>query len=171
MHYERVRRLGSIDLPPAPTDAERFWTRVVKSDGCWLWTGDRNDLGYGYFRVVGKRWRAHRYMLAVILGQPIDGLEVDHRCHNASCVRPEHLQAVTHQANGENRRGASRVSSTGVRGVFPMEKRKTGYFVSVKVHDVMHYGGVFQTVEEAEVAAIALRNQVMTNNLADRRPI
>ena len=31
------------------------------------------------------------------------------------------------------------------------------------------YGGTFATVPEAEVAAIALRNQLFTHNDADRR--
>ena len=29
------------------TFAARVWAKVVKSDGCWLWTGARNIHGYG----------------------------------------------------------------------------------------------------------------------------
>jgi hypothetical protein len=33
-----------------------------------------------------------------------------------------------------------------------------------------HIAGYFTTIAEAERAAIALRNEIHTNNLADRRP-
>ena len=46
----------------APTAEQRFWTKVDKTGGCWLWTGGVQH-GYGRFRVVscGRREYAHRY--------------------------------------------------------------------------------------------------------------
>jgi hypothetical protein len=39
----------------------RFWTKVKKTDTCWLWTGVPNDSGYGVLGVGGTRTRpAHR---------------------------------------------------------------------------------------------------------------
>ena len=39
----------------------RFWSKVEKGPGCWLWTGSRCGSGrnYGQF-VAGKSFRAHR---------------------------------------------------------------------------------------------------------------
>ena len=40
---------------------ERFWTRVQKTEGCWLWTGQIESNGYG--RIAGPGGRmlmAHR---------------------------------------------------------------------------------------------------------------
>lgn len=34
-------------LPRNLSLEERFWLKVQKSDGCWLWTGSRKDRGYG----------------------------------------------------------------------------------------------------------------------------
>ncbi len=42
------------------TLAERFWSRVNKTDGCWEWTAAKNRDGYGRFRVDGHRPSAHQ---------------------------------------------------------------------------------------------------------------
>lgn len=33
------------------TPESRFWQHVVKTDGCWLWTGSSRKNGYG--RIYG----------------------------------------------------------------------------------------------------------------------
>ncbi|MGL4442673.1 MAG: hypothetical protein ACRCU1_03540 [Alsobacter sp.] len=35
-----------------PDYVARFWSRVNKSDGFWLWTRGRTTAGYGLFTVV-----------------------------------------------------------------------------------------------------------------------
>lgn len=78
---------------------ERFWSRVDKSDGCWLWTGPKNGYGYGafYYRRLG--YGAHRIAYE-LMREPIpDGLVIDHLCRNRACVRPDHLEVVTHAVN------------------------------------------------------------------------
>jgi hypothetical protein len=80
-------------LPP------RFWQHVTRSEtGCWTWTGRLVD-GYGYVQVNGLRTRAHRHTYTAAAGPIPDGLVIDHTCRNRSCVRPDHLRAVTHRAN------------------------------------------------------------------------
>lgn len=39
---------------------ERFWAKVDKSDGCWVWTAGISSGGYGSFWLDGKNRRAHR---------------------------------------------------------------------------------------------------------------
>jgi hypothetical protein len=39
---------------------ERFWAKVEKTGGCWLWQGYRNKNGYGMFRMNGRAHLAHR---------------------------------------------------------------------------------------------------------------
>ena len=94
-------------------------------------------------------------------------MEIDHRCHNRGCVNPEHLQAVTHKQNQENRTGAQENNtSCGIRGVTWDPKNKM--WRARAGHNGKNYdGGRFRTLYEAEAAAIALRNSLHSNNLGD----
>jgi hypothetical protein len=79
-----------------------FWKRVDKGDGtgCWLWTGARTPGGYGHFKGwIDKSSSAHRFSYELLVGPIAPGLEIDHLCRNTSCVRPDHLEAVTHAVN------------------------------------------------------------------------
>lgn len=86
--------------PPKPqTTIERFWTKVQKQEGgtgCWIWTGSKMKDGYGHLGINGKMVLAHRFAYEQYYGLLSASLEVHHRCENPSCVRPDHLEAVTH---------------------------------------------------------------------------
>lgn len=85
-----------------------FWSRVEKTDGCWVWRGrivkHRYRGGYGIFDIAGKSKLAHRISYEWLVGPIAEGLELDHLCRNRSCVNPAHLEPVTHEEN--MRRGA-----------------------------------------------------------------
>ena|SRR3990167_9896046 len=86
--------------------ADRFAQHIDQTPTCWLWTGFRDKLGYGRFRVSPNRKRyAHRLAYELWVRPIPDGLEIDHLCRNPPCVRPDHLEAVTHREN--MRRGIS----------------------------------------------------------------
>jgi hypothetical protein len=75
---------------------ERFWSKVKKTESCWLWSGGCFDHGYGRFKVEGKEWYAHRYMLQEICGVQLPaGHHVHHTCRVPGCVNPDHLEVVT----------------------------------------------------------------------------
>jgi hypothetical protein len=77
----------------------RFWTRVERTEGCWLWRGALQSEGYGINRFGPKRLLAHRVTL-LLDGQPLDAaLEIDHLCRQRRCVRPLHLEQVDHATN------------------------------------------------------------------------
>lgn len=83
---------------------ERFWEKVAKTDGCWLWTGAQsrgNGGQYGTFRLPRSRKmaRAHRWSWEQARGPILAGLTLDHLCRNTLCVNPEHLEAVTQRTN------------------------------------------------------------------------
>ena len=80
-------------------DTARFWAKVEKGPGCWLWRGARATNGYGQVRVDYRLWLAHRYVL-LLEGRPApDGLMVCHSCDTPLCVRPEHLFLGTAKDN------------------------------------------------------------------------
>lgn len=90
---------------------ERFWIRVEKTDGCWLWTGATSKNGYGQIVVDGRQIGAHCYAYTLLVGPIPEGSEIDHVCHNADpacpggqcqhrrCIRPDHLEPVAHAVN------------------------------------------------------------------------
>jgi hypothetical protein len=83
---------------------DRFWRKVAKGDGCWMWLGGRFDRGYGRFNPEGKiSVRAHRYAWEVTNGPIPDGLIVCHRCDVPLCVNPAHLFLGTHKDNAQDR--------------------------------------------------------------------
>lgn len=74
----------------------RFWSQVKKqADGCWLWTGQIRQDGYGQIALYepGKRVRvgAHRFSYALHFGDVPPDLLVCHKCDVRRCVRPDHL--------------------------------------------------------------------------------
>jgi hypothetical protein len=69
----------------------RFWSKVERSNDCWLWRGTMSVYGYGFFKVRGKMWKSHRYAWVLTNGAISNGLFVCHRCDVRHCVRPDHL--------------------------------------------------------------------------------
>jgi hypothetical protein len=99
---------------PFPIE-DRFWPKVKKSAGCWLWTGSRNGDGYGTFGNGGKTLLAHRVAFALEHGREPVGC-VLHRCDNSSCVRPYHLYEGTQAANMADRDARGRSGAPKRRG-------------------------------------------------------
>jgi hypothetical protein len=147
---------------------ERFWSKVNKTDTCWLWTGELSSDGYGRVRIDGVKVAVHRWAFEDAGGVIPEGMQIDHVCRVRNCVNASHLRPVTNKQNGENTGAKVNNLSCGVRGV-TWNKRERCWKVRV-VHNRQRYnGGRFSNLADAERAAVELRNRLFTHNDTDRR--
>lgn len=89
-------------------DVDRFWSKVRKTDTCWLWAASRSGGSrgkrYGQFTFAGPGGQrittsAHRFAYELQNGQIPDGLEILHTCNQGLCVRGSHMEVGTHAQN------------------------------------------------------------------------
>jgi len=146
---------------------DRLFSRVDKSGECWLWTGAKNNHGYGSIFANGKQSLVHRVSYEMAKGPIPAGMVIDHTCHEPACLKPDHLRAATQKQNMENRAGAPSQSTTGIRGVTWNKATRT-WRARVHHYGVSYHVGLFETLAEAEAAAIAKRNELYTCNTVDR---
>lgn len=94
--------------PPVITDAvrDRFFSRVVKTDSCWLWTGAISSPdGYGRMAIhhQGRQQSVATHRLALWLAFPDLGTDfvAEHHCNEPLCVRvdPRHVHVSTQSGN------------------------------------------------------------------------
>lgn len=94
---------------------DRFWTRVEKTETCWLWHGADSGDGYGRMRGPdGVTVGVHRFAYELLVGPIPDGLELDHvwarGCTHRNCVNPDHLEPVTAAENTRRSNSATAVN-------------------------------------------------------------
>lgn len=79
----------------------RFQSKAAapNQNGCLIWTGGRNNNGYGLFWTGGRMILAHRFAWELANGPIPDGLEIDHLCRNRACQNVAHMEPVTHTEN------------------------------------------------------------------------
>lgn len=94
----RVAPVRAAKLPK-PSTVVRFLRKVrIRPDGCWIWAGGCNTVGYGYFRHPATKY-AHRASYLLLVGPIPEGCELDHLCGVKSCVNPDHLEPVSARVN------------------------------------------------------------------------
>ena len=84
--------------------AERFFSKIEQTSGCWNWLGALNRGGYGVIGLGGRREGtalAHRVAYGLYNGDPGERC-VMHSCDNRRCVRPSHLSLGTYADNNRD---------------------------------------------------------------------
>lgn len=91
---------------PAQEMARVFWSRVLKTESCWLWQGLKDIGGYGIVCEEGRNKRAHRKSWELCRGGIPPGKYVLHDCpggDNRLCVNPDHLWLGSKGDNNKDR--------------------------------------------------------------------
>lgn len=114
-------------------------TRVKKdgTSGCWIWTGCKNNKGYGQVKFNGKTHFTHRLSYYFYFGQLLEGQEICHKCDNPICCNPDHLFLGTTRDNMidcllKGRRSASKLNAEKVKMI--REMHLNGIDRSVLMH-------------------------------------
>ncbi len=97
-----------------PEIINRFWSRVQKTEGCWVWQGATIKKGYGSFNPGSSRkgsnpWISSRFAWFVTFGVIPIGLWVLHKCDNPPCCNPDHLFLGTVKDNAADARQKGRL--------------------------------------------------------------
>lgn len=127
---------------------------------CWEWLGTIEAVGYGVIYRDGKLRKAHRVVWEDLVGQIPEGLVLDHRCHNKSCVNPSHLRVVTQKQNIEHLRGANKNSRSGHRNVIQL--KNGSYSVQLRHNRKLITVGTFVELDDAVKAAAEARAKYFT---------
>ena len=116
---ESIRPLfESLDYLP-----ERLAQKVEVDGECWLWIAAKDPCGYGQFFWNGRPHKAHRVAYELTVGVIPAGLELDHLCRIRHCVRPSHLDPVSHRVNVK--RGIHGVMTTHCPAGHPYDEANT----------------------------------------------
>lgn len=99
LYYSKERKRTYASRPLK----ERFWERVNKTDGCWLWKGAVGSHGYGTV-FIQKRPNivnelAHRVSWKLNVSEIPTGMQILHKCDVRRCVNPDHLFLGTQKDN------------------------------------------------------------------------
>lgn len=144
---------GIYDHSMLAKSPERFWDKVDKTGDCWLWTGGKSTLGYGVFTLHKReQYYAHRWSYEQVIGEIPVRMTIDHKCHNPSCVNPEHLRLATQHQQLMNT-SLRKDNTTGYKGVTPSG---SGTFIAqIQYKGKCHYLGTHKTAQLAHEAYIA----------------
>jgi hypothetical protein len=67
------------------------FVEIDDGSGCWNWTGQRSERGYGVYQ--GEL--AYRRVWSAMGRDRPHYMQIHHKCFNVRCVNPEHLELLT----------------------------------------------------------------------------
>ena len=117
---------------------DRFWTKVQKTNTCWVWTAMHDKDGYGQIsdKPRSSKRRAHCVSWELLHGAIPDEMLVLHSCDNPSCVRPEHLFLGTPKDNSKDMVLKNRQAKGSKQGISKLTENQV-YIIKNKFDQTM----------------------------------
>lgn len=137
--------------------------RVSSIKGSWVakWSPSANTF---YVHTGCPRKLLHRWILKLPKGRRRRSkVQVDHDDHNGLNNRRSNLITCSNAVNGFNRKGPMPNTVSGIRGVSTSRYGK--WLVRATYNKKEYYAGYFTDIEEAKVAAEALRRKAVAEAL------
>lgn len=116
------RRLGD-----SGTLLERLLDKLIVDEvtDCWIFTGGKNNIGYGMIRDGKKMRTAHRVSYEEHVGKIPPRMCVCHSCDNTLCCAPHHLWLGTLKQNTQDMLSKGRGKPFGGTGMTGKKMPKT----------------------------------------------
>ena len=112
--------------------------------------------GYASTKIQGQTIYMHRLIM-----NPLSNMSVDHIDRNGLNNQRANLRICSHSENHQNK-GSNKNSSSSYRNVYPNRHR---WRAQIKINGRKINGGTFDTEEQANQAAIELRQKYMPFSL------
>lgn len=126
---------------------------IIKNFSWSVSYSESNNAYYAY--SAGNRFAMHR-----MLTDAQKGFDVDHVNHNTLDNRRCNLRIATKSQNQQNRLGAPRNSSSGIRGVH-WDKRDKRWVARIRINNKKKTIGRYKDMLEAQQAVIEARAKYM----------
>lgn len=124
-------KLCSMACRTRDTLARRFWAKVQKTEGCWLWTGAVTYFGHGKIGRNGKDrgWtQAHHVAWFNVTGHWPEGAErVLHTCDVPNCVRNDDAGAYVVRGIAYERHGHLFLATTTINNIDCYDKGRSRF--------------------------------------------
>lgn len=131
--------------------------KLLTLDVRWFPHFDYNRY-YVYASVPGRTVKMHRFLTG-----PPEGLVVDHLNGDSLDNTLLNLRICSQAENGMNRSGLNTNNSSGVRGV-SFHKASGKWRATVRVNRRQKHLGLFEKMEDAEIAAVDYRRSLQTGS-------
>lgn len=158
------------------TNGKRYVVLIDKEDvgilNNWRICVDEDKYGKLSVRGYGALFEGKRpkVLLSRLVINADNSLLVDHKDHNSLNNKKSNLRQVTTAQNAQNRKGATSLSKSGIRGVWWCEEKQK-WIASIRKNGKHIYTGWFDDIETAEKTVVEKRAQLHPFSENDARGV
>jgi len=91
---------SDAQLFPREFEITNFWSKLIKTNECWLWGGYISKSGYGQTTITQRSHLVHQVAYDWYIGNIPPFFHVHHHCNNKNCANPKHLLLISGTAHG-----------------------------------------------------------------------